>query len=171
MKHYTYKITQPLTGFYYIGVRSCEGEPINDNYKGSMISWKLTKEEKSLCIKEIIAQYDTREEANEDEEFMINQIKKDWKDSNCKNGNSGKGKFCTLGLSHTEETKQKMSISQKGKPSPHKGKKRKPLSEEHKAKLSAMFKGRAQTKEHIQNSVLAKKAKKESKNGKEITNL
>lgn len=107
MVHYTYKITQPSTKFYYIGVRSCKVDPLKDPYMGSMKSWKLTKEEKALCTKEIIAQYDTREEANEDEHFIIKSIKRDWKDVNCKNGHDGKS-FCSLGIKLSEETKLKI---------------------------------------------------------------
>ncbi len=157
--HYTYKIIQPSTGFYYIGVRSCKCNPVLDPYKGSMKSWKLTKEEKALCIKEIIAQYNTREEANEDEHYMITQVKLDWKDPNCMNKHTGKT-FCTLGSEHSkgenngmygkkhsEEAIAKMRIPKseehKAKISAaRKGQKRGSLSEETKAKISAVHKGK-----------------------------
>ncbi len=174
MKHYTYKITQPSTGFYYIGVRSCHVDPLKDPYMGSMRSWKLTKEEKALCTKEIIAQYDTREEANADEEFMIIQVKKDWKDPNCKNARTS-NVYCTLGIATckgrilSDETKKKISESLKGRTlsdqvksniglskkgiaktdehrakisAANKGKKKGPLSEDHKAKLRESAKNR-----------------------------
>jgi hypothetical protein len=104
MKHYTYKLTQEETGLYYIGVRSCKCEIKDDPYMGSMQAWKLTKEEKLSLKKEIIAVYSSREEANEDEHFILKSIKRDWKDPNCMNGHDGKS-FCMLGYKHTEEVK------------------------------------------------------------------
>ncbi len=172
--HYTYKITQPSTRFYYIGVRSCTCNPINDPYMGSMHSWKLTKDEKALCIKEIIAQYDTREEANDDERFMISQIKLDWKDTNCMNKHiPGKG-YCVLGIKRgpmpeehrakisatckgkpkSEETRAKMSTSKKGEKNKMYGK---PKSEETRAKMSAAGKGKIFSDEHKANLSAARK--------------
>lgn len=51
MYHYTYKLELPETGEYYFGSRSCDVEPVKDNYMGSMISWKP---DKSKLVKTII---------------------------------------------------------------------------------------------------------------------
>jgi hypothetical protein len=140
MKHYIYKLIQEETGFYYIGVRSCKCEILDDTYKGSMYSWKLTKEEKDLLKKEIINEYSTRDEANKDEEFIINQIKNNLKDPNCMNKHTGKI-YCMLGTIMSEETKQKISKSKTGKKT----------SDETKLKQSLAKKGRKLSEEHKSN--------------------
>lgn len=37
---YVYKLEDPITGQFYFGSRSCKCNPINDDYMGSMITWK-----------------------------------------------------------------------------------------------------------------------------------
>ena len=67
---------------------------------------------------------------NEREIFFIAEL-----DCKTPNGyNLTDGGKTTSGYSHTKETRDKISVKLKGRPSPNKGK---PLSEEHKAKLSA----------------------------------
>lgn len=58
---------------------------------------------------------------------------------------------------HTEETKEKMSKSHKGLPSPNKGKKITPFSDEHKKNISLSLKGKKLSKEHKENISKAKK--------------
>lgn len=48
--NWTHKITKE----FYIGSRMCNKNPIDDLYNGSMVTWKLTKEEKKNLQKEII---------------------------------------------------------------------------------------------------------------------
>jgi hypothetical protein len=50
-KYYVYKLTDKITNEFYFGSRSCLGEIEDDNYMGSMVTWKPNK--KNL-IKEII---------------------------------------------------------------------------------------------------------------------
>jgi hypothetical protein len=69
--HYVYILTQPRTGLYYFGVRSCYCLPEEDSYKGSMVSWRLTEEEKNKLNKKIIEVFNTRKEAEEFESCAI----------------------------------------------------------------------------------------------------
>ena len=53
--HYVYKVTHTETGRYYIGMRSCRGEPLNDPYIGTS---KFSDEMMELnlpVIKEVLA--------------------------------------------------------------------------------------------------------------------
>lgn len=81
MNHYTYKITNcnkesEEYGFTYIGVRSCNCLPEDDDYMGSGVL--LHDKYKELGInsfsKTIISIYDSREEANDDEYLLINKL-------------------------------------------------------------------------------------------------
>lgn len=60
---------------------------------------------------------------------------------------------------HTEETKKKISEAGKGRPSPNKGKK---LLQETKDKISKTQLGRKQTPEHIENMAKTKRGKKQT---------
>lgn len=61
--HYVYRLTNPLTGEFYIGVRSFLGEPENDSYKGSG-RWPSGAAFHGIELhKEIVAVFDTRHEA------------------------------------------------------------------------------------------------------------
>jgi hypothetical protein len=63
MQHYTYFLTakEPFNGMkYYIGVRSCKGNPEEDKYSGSS---KVIKQNKIAADKHILATWDTRQEA------------------------------------------------------------------------------------------------------------
>ena len=74
--HYTYKIIDPQTNQYYIGVRSCECNPQNDDYMRSYRSWK--PEDESRLKKEIIKNsFETREQANKHEINLISSFIKD----------------------------------------------------------------------------------------------
>lgn len=60
--HYVYRITDPITNDYYIGVRSCKCKVENDSYMGSYCSWE--PDDDSRLIKEILKDdFVTREEA------------------------------------------------------------------------------------------------------------
>lgn len=43
MYHYVYKVNDPVSKEYYIGVRSSQIEPELDSYKGSMKTWNCDK--------------------------------------------------------------------------------------------------------------------------------
>ena len=67
--HYVYKIVDPVTDEFYIGVRSCSGSYENDKYMGSYCSWK--PENKDRLEKEILCLLPSREIANELEVNLI----------------------------------------------------------------------------------------------------
>lgn len=61
--HYVYRLTNPLTGEFYIGVRSFLGEPDVDSYKGSG-RWPSGAAYHGIELhKEVLAVFDTRNEA------------------------------------------------------------------------------------------------------------
>jgi group I intron endonuclease len=150
MKHYVYKITDPITNEYYIGSRSCKCDIINDVYMGSYVSWKPV--DKNRLVKTILkSDFSNRNEANEFEAGIIkeninNELNRNYhipgigfanvgcvvvidefgKVFNVLKTNekyiSGEFKSIWCGKQHTEETKLKMSKSKKGNPSPNKGK-------------------------------------------------
>lgn len=62
--HYTY-ITRSPDGRYYIGVRSCEGDPTEDPYMGSHSDGTYTPSRKR-----VLATFDSREEAMEHEIYL-----------------------------------------------------------------------------------------------------
>ena len=129
-RHYTYKVTLFETGQFYIGVRSFDGDPLNDPYKGSMVSWKV---DKTKLVKEVICEYDTRLCANEAEKFMLTLQLKANKNPLCMNAYVPDVGYCTLGIKRpwmsewnkvrviTAETREKLSKAQKGKEAWNKG--------------------------------------------------
>jgi hypothetical protein len=108
MRHYTYKLTLPETGEYYIGVRSCKGEPLKDKYKGSMNTWKVNKLD---LVKEIYCEFNSRDEANEWEQLAIFSCIDDKLNRNYHIPNVG---FCMFGKIHSDETKAKIKKSCEG---------------------------------------------------------
>lgn len=68
--HYVYKITNILTGQYYIGKSSCSGEPEHHTYYGSG-DWirKLAKEK--ACLSKIPA-FATSKHFKNNKEFVKN---------------------------------------------------------------------------------------------------
>lgn len=156
--HYIYKVTDPNTNEFYIGVRSCIGASEDDiKYKGSMNAWKV---DKTILIKEIILELPTRDEANQKEIEYITFYKKHFKDKHlCKNAHIPNKGFCMEGAKLTDETKKKMSEymiknnikppsnlgskhSNKTKNKMSEAKKNINLSEEHKQKLKDAWKNR-----------------------------
>lgn len=60
--HYVYRLSDPVTNQYYIGSRTCDGNPKLDSYMGSYYTWN--PENKNRLIKEIIKDdFHSREEA------------------------------------------------------------------------------------------------------------
>jgi len=69
MRHYVYRLDDPITGEYYFGSRSCECNPENDEYMGSMKTWKPNK---ANLIKTIVkSDFKDRETATEYERVVI----------------------------------------------------------------------------------------------------
>jgi group I intron endonuclease len=85
---------------------------------------------------------------------------------NCYNIEQAVG-YPMLGRHHTEETKQRISKAQKGRPSPLKGRKGKPHTDSTKKKMSETRKGRVLTKEHRQKLSEAGKGHKHSEETKQ----
>jgi hypothetical protein len=73
--HYVYKLTHRETGEYYVGSRSISKNPVDDDYLGSMINWKISKEDKIKFLdKEILkSDFSSREEAIEYESMIISR--------------------------------------------------------------------------------------------------
>ena len=93
MKHYIYKLTDPITGQFYFGSRS-HPDPENDSYMGSMVSW--TPEDKSRLVKEIIKDdFETREDAIDFEDEIIGEYIDNPLNENYNRPHRG---FHTLGL-------------------------------------------------------------------------
>lgn len=61
MNHYTYLLSSTTQEKYYIGVRSCKCEIVDDQYKGS--SKAMTKADRDTCVKTILKTFATRKEA------------------------------------------------------------------------------------------------------------
>jgi ribosomal protein L37AE/L43A len=71
MKHYVYKIIDPITNEFYFGSRS-HINPIKDNYMGSYKVWK--PDDKNRLLKEIISdKFETRADAIEFESQLISK--------------------------------------------------------------------------------------------------
>lgn len=68
-KHYTYVVTLPETGEFYIGVRTCKCSPAQDRYVGSG-GWLSTINKASLK-KQVVGVFSTREEAEKNEVALI----------------------------------------------------------------------------------------------------
>ena len=157
MKHYLYKITNIETNQYYIGVRSHK-EPIIDKYMGSSSIWTRDwiKKNKDILIKEIIDDaFQTREEANIGEVKLLEECELDDLCINClykripshlgikqseewiaKRIHSGE-KAPMYGKNHTEETKQRISNTLKGRI----------ISEEAKEKIGNTHRGKVLSEE------------------------
>lgn len=111
MNHYVYKISDPITKEYYIGVRSTKMNIESDSYMGSYISWKPIN--KDRLIKEVIETFSDRESA---QEYEIDLIKTHINNDLNRNYHiPGKG-FHTVGIKKvfTEEQRRKISESLKG---------------------------------------------------------
>ena len=181
-QHYVYKLTDLITEEYYIGVRSCQGPAEEDRaYRGSMKSWKLSKEQKLLLDKIIIKTFSTREEANEYESQLILQAK-ELKDPMNRNGYiPGKG-FSSYGKKHSEESRKKIGEVSKGRAHTEESRKKlsealkgenhymygKIISEETRKKISESQKGN-QYKKGKTHTEEARKKMSEAKKGKTHT--
>ena len=137
-KPYIYKVTDLETHQYYIGSQ-CRGKTIGVNYftsstnKEFLEGFKTHKEEKYKI--EIIKEFDDPDECGWAENHMIRDHML-LKDGLCLNKFcccNGKKIFSRVGMHHSEETKQKIGLASKGRPSLKKGI---PRSEETKQKIS-----------------------------------
>lgn len=163
-RHYTYKLIHPDTFEFYIGVRSCKCDPIDDKYKGSMRGWKLSNNEKQILDKHIYMEFKTREEAEEWEALAIYATIKDQLNRNYHIPTPGVG-FTGYGVKRDEEFKRNVSLRQKGRikskmecekiSKAKKGKKLGTYSEEHKEGIRKGLTGLKHTEERKKNNSLA----------------
>lgn len=135
--HYVYKLVNKIDNKYYIGVRSCDGDPLIDKYygSGSRIRNAVKKYGIESFSKEILRVCETREDAFMLEKDLVND--ETLKDPFCYNlcgGGAGPSTF-------SSETREKMSISASlrfGELGSMYGKMH---SEEHKRKMSELMRG------------------------------
>lgn len=111
--HYVYKITDSKTKQFYIGSRTCECLPINDDYMGSPSVW--SPKDKNRLEKEIIkSDFKTRKDAIEFEAILIeknidNELNENYSIPPNKFYGGMKGK------NHSSDTIKKISEGNKGK--------------------------------------------------------
>jgi hypothetical protein len=130
MFHYTY-ITRAIDGRYYIGVRSCECDPIDDPYMGS-----YTDTSYSPTRKRILSLFDFREDAEQHEIYLhtLRDVAINPRYANkAKHTSTG---FSTFGTSLSNEHRKKLSEAKKDK-------KRKPFTDETRRKISESSKGKS----------------------------
>jgi len=109
MKHYVYRLDDPITKEFYIGSRSCECEITEDHYVGSYKTWK--PKDKSRLIKTILkSNFRKRETCIKYESILIKENIDDSLNRNYYIPNIG---FHRHGLVHTEESKKKMREKRK----------------------------------------------------------
>ena len=121
MYHYTYRITNIKDRMYYYGVRSCNRLPKED------IGVKYFSSSKNKFVKDqkenpqdykykVVKIFSTRKEAVEHEIFLHKKFNVKLHERFYNNANQTSTGFDTAGTtySHTEETKQKMSLERKG---------------------------------------------------------
>jgi len=111
MKHYVYRLDDPITNEFYIGSRSCNCNIDDDTYMGSYYTWK--PEDKSRLIKTILkSDFGEIENCVNYEAELIREYIDDDLNRNYYIPNSG---FHRLGSITSSEHKQKISESNKGK--------------------------------------------------------
>ena len=141
MKHYVYKLTETKTNEFYYGVRTCDCSPIDDSYMGSMIAWKPNKDN---LIKEIVSEFESREEAVKFESMVIENNIKNPLNRNYHTGNT----LAFYGKSHSNETKKqiKKTLVDRYKNQSHSNKGRK-KSESHRKNIIKSLIGRKHSDE------------------------
>lgn len=111
MKHYVYRIDDPVTGEFYIGSRSCNCEAEKDMYMGSYKTWK--PEDKNRLVKTILkSNFRKRKTATE---YEIKLIKEHIDNTLNRNYHIPSIGFHVTGKPtiHTEETKEKIRLKRK----------------------------------------------------------
>ena len=162
MVGYIYLNTDLKTGKQYTGKHhyNKEGE-LDPNYHGSGVLWTkvLKKRPKELIKEEYIKTCYSEEEMNSDEQYYIEVFDTLYPNGyNLTEGGDG-GVRC-------DETRRKMSISRKGKPSPNKGV---PMSEEQKKKLSESHKGKLHSEETKKKMSISRKGRTSPNKGKTMS--
>ena len=107
MRHYVY-VTKGECGRFYIGVRSCEGDPTEDPYMGSHKDPEYSPVEKWIW-----SEFDTREEAA-NAEASLHEVLDVAVSQHFVNRAKAAGNSSNYGWKHSEEAKQKMSLARLG---------------------------------------------------------
>jgi len=109
MRHYVYRLDDPITKEFYIGSRSCECEISDDYYMGSYVTWK--PKDKTRLVKTIISEgFESRIIANECEYVIINKHINNPLNRNYHNTKN----WCIQGTTRSTEWKLQQSINQTG---------------------------------------------------------
>jgi hypothetical protein len=105
MKHYVYRLDDPITKEFYIGSRSCKTEIENDKYLGSYYTWK--PKNKQRLVKTILkSNFNKKELAISYEATLIKENIDNPLNRNYHIPNKG---FHTLGKKCSNETRKKLS--------------------------------------------------------------
>ena len=159
--HYTYIIINTTNQMKYIGVRSCNCLPENDDeYMGSSkILNEAMEVEPEAFTKTIIDTFPTREIASIDEQ-RLHEMYDVARNSMFYNQMNAPLGFCTAGKTRkpcSEETKKKISIANKGRlrsaescakmSKSMRGKKKSPHTEEHNRKIGDANRGKKHSEE------------------------
>ena len=108
--NYFYKVTNLINGHFYYGIHSTDN--INDGYMGSghRLHRAFNKYGSNNFIKEILKYFDTREEALDYEEYIVNETLV--KDNNCYNEILGGSDFNPIGKFpvYNKETNEKILV-------------------------------------------------------------
>jgi len=115
MHHYTYWLTCQDTNEHYIGVRSSKVLPELDHYWSSSKVVKAMMRDGKKFTKQVLAEWDTREEALSHEILLHDIFDVVRNDSFLNRSKQKSTGFCTFGFMHTEEWKSRKSEGMKGK--------------------------------------------------------
>lgn len=99
--HYVYRITDADTAEFYIGVRTCQGDPAQDGYMGSGAWFNKRLSDGGALRKNVLQTFETREAACQAERQLISE----WiQDPLCMNqrtpADSAPRSICTPQISH-----------------------------------------------------------------------
>lgn len=164
--HIIYMTYDTTTGEYYIGLRSWRGDTEPPGYFGSYKKDSDWRPDKKNLVRITLAEYPDRETLKDEE---VEWIRPHLGKPLCKNLHNNRLHFDNwgkasnfLGKNHTEESREKMSKSQKGIVPWNKGK---TLTQETRAKISLGHKGiplSAETREKLRQANLGKKVSEET---------
>lgn len=146
-KHYVYVLISNVEEKFYIGVRSCSCEIVEDSYMGS--SSVMTKEDKDNCDKLVLKEFGTRKEAIAYEVELHNQFEVSTNERFWNKAKQTSTGFDTAGRVYSAEERATHSKRMQG----HKGAKTwsgKKLPLETCRKISESNKGKPKSKAHIE---------------------
>lgn len=111
--YHLYRVTNTITGEYYIGVHKHTN--VMDNYLGSGVRIKrsITKYGKENFVKHILEIFDTEEDAFNKEKIILSDHLHQIGCLNLAEGGKGGSNFS--GKMHSEETKEKIARASRGR--------------------------------------------------------